>query len=100
MERILPRSEVSKQHLLFFRLNSQPVCINNSLNLTFGFPTTPHKIYLSYMPHDVESWQILREKEDFVIYQSNNVGSTITPFVSFPASDALIRRKTDDSARL
>lgn len=35
------------------------------------------------MPHYVESSQILREKEECVIFQSNNVGSPITFFVSF-----------------
>ena len=35
------------------------------------------------MPHIFESSQILREKEECVIFQSNNVGSPITFFVSF-----------------
>ena len=35
------------------------------------------------MPQKIESWKILWEKEDYVIYQSNNVGSPITFFVSF-----------------
>ena len=44
-------------------LYRQSVCINNSLNLTFGFPTSPHKTCLSYVPHDVEKWKNLREME-------------------------------------
>ena len=37
--------------------------ICNYLNLTFGFPATPHKICLSYVPHKFTRRKNLREME-------------------------------------
>lgn len=64
-------------------LNRQRICIDNFLKLLFILPFRTRIFCMSYVTHYVESSQILREKEVCVIFQSNNVGSPITFFVSF-----------------
>jgi hypothetical protein len=68
--------------------------------MSFNIAIISEDLNLPYTPHDVENWKNLREMVSFSIFQLNNVGLRITPFASFPARKALIKRCVEDSDRL
>ena len=87
-------------YIEFINLNCQRVCINNPLHVFLASPIIPEYFCLSYGTNDVEHWRILPENAEYGINHSNSVRLPVASSINFPASDALIRRNTDDSERL
>ena len=81
-------------------LNHQCICIDDRSCIPTVMLACTVIFCLSYRTYDVEHCRTLPENAEYGINHSNNVRLPVASSINFPASDALIRRNTDDSERL